>query len=85
MTPGPGSGSRSARSRCSRGSPVCEAQSWVSATEKLRRRLQVASMLGQGFSFSPDGVVALHGLLTEMAQKLDRAVEMGLAEPADRA
>lgn len=60
-------------------------RAWTEATAVLRRKLQVAAMMNAGFSFSLEGTQALYGLLTEMASKLDDAVELNLAEPPDGA
>ncbi len=53
---------------------------WTEATSDIRRRLEVAAMLNCGFTFNQEGIVALHGLLTEMAKKLDAAIAMGLSD-----
>lgn len=55
-------------------------KTWTEATWELRQRLKVADLMGAGFQFSQEGTMALHGLLTEMAAKLDEAVKQGLAE-----
>lgn len=60
-------------------------RTWTDATAVLRRKLQVAAMMNAGFTFSLEGTEALYGLLTEMAKKLDDAIEMNLAEPPDGA
>lgn len=60
-------------------------RAWTEATAGLRRKLQVAAMMKAGFTFNLEGTEALYGLLTEMAKKLDDAIEMNLAEPPDGA
>ena len=59
-------------------------ETWMDATESLRRKLKVAHMIGAGFAFNHEGTVALEGLLTEMAQKLDLGVALQLLDgPSD--
>lgn len=60
-------------------------RTWTDATAVLRRKLQVAAMMNAGFTLNLEGTEALYGLLTEMAKKLDDAIEMNLAEPPDGA
>lgn len=52
----------------------------MEATASLRRKLEVAHLIGAGFAFNHEGTVALHGLLTEMAQKLDLGVALQLLD-----
>lgn len=63
---------------------MSEDRTWSGATEVLRRNLKTAGMLGMGYQFNPAGVRALEGPLTEMAEKLDHAVRLQLAEEPDR-
>ena len=59
-------------------------RTWTGATEGLRRKLKTAGMLGMGYQFNPAGTRALEGLLTEMAERLDHAVRLQMAEGPDR-
>ena len=61
-----------------------DTKTWSGATEELRRKLKTAGLVGLGYQFSPEGVRALEGLLTEMANRLDHAVRLQLAEGPDR-
>lgn len=56
---------------------------WTELVRPIAGRFQVGAALDHDVVHNPEGARALHHLLMEMAEKLDRAVALGRAEFPD--
>lgn len=49
---------------------------WVETVKPMVKKLRLASLINQNFTYNPNGCQALAELLEQMASRLDHAVEL---------